>query len=143
MLMAPLSPATSFLFLKPQITSFALFNGVSAFCCALSHLKLLFASLSVSSTCFFSFLPKVSLCLSCRESGSVVAGWKLLIRLQSAQGCFFWPPNGPRAWEESWFKESLEKVTSCLVSQSLRNELLLNFQTLKPYHPETEHHGSK
>lgn len=89
--MAPLSPATSFLFLKPQITSFALFNGVSAFCCALSHLKLLFASLSVSSTCFFSFLPKVSLCLSCRESRSVVAGWKLLIRLQSAQGCFFWP----------------------------------------------------
>jgi len=34
--MAPLSPATAFLFLKPQITSFALFNGLSAFCCALS-----------------------------------------------------------------------------------------------------------
>jgi len=58
----------------------------------LSHLKLLFASLSVSSTVFFSFLPKVSLCLFyCREFGSVMAGWKLLIRLQSAQGCFFWP----------------------------------------------------
>lgn len=115
MLMAALSPTTFAIFPKPQITSFALFSCLSAFRCALSHLKLLFASLPVSPTRFLSFLRKVSLCLSnCRESGSVIAGWKLLIRLQSAQGCFVWPLNGLRAWEESRFKESLEKVTSCL-----------------------------
>lgn len=86
-----------------------------SFCCALSYLNLLFESLSVSPPCFLSFLPKASLCLSnCRESGSVMAGWKLLIRLQSAQGCLVWPLNRPRTWEESRFKANSEKVTSCL-----------------------------
>lgn len=41
-------------------------------------------------------------------------GWKWLIRVQSAQGCFLWLGNGPQSWDERHFKKSWGKVTSPL-----------------------------
>lgn len=51
----------------------------------------------------------------CREQrGGRDTGWKWLIRVHSAMGCFLWLVNGPQSWDECRFKKDWGKVTSSL-----------------------------